>query len=107
VGAVDVSSIFGLVRGTGSFTVVLPTLVLVSRMKLAPRYRGFGHFVSAESSSRLKTMVGGVLVKVSVLIVGLGVSGSTIRNHRVWIVHSPITVVDVLFVDLIFIFRYF
>ncbi len=27
--------------------------------------------------------------------------------HRVWIVRSSITVVDVLFVDLIFIFRYF
>ncbi len=32
LGAVGTSSIFGLVRRTGSFTVVLPTSVLVSRM---------------------------------------------------------------------------
>jgi hypothetical protein len=32
LGRVGVSSIFGLVRGTGSFTAVVPTLVLVSRM---------------------------------------------------------------------------
>jgi hypothetical protein len=32
LGAVGVSSIFGLVGGTGTFTEVLPTFVLVSRM---------------------------------------------------------------------------
>ncbi len=32
LGAVDVSSIFGLVRGSGTFVWVLPTFVLVSRI---------------------------------------------------------------------------
>jgi hypothetical protein len=81
-------------------------MVLASRFQLAQRYRGFGHFLSAASSSRLKTMVGGTLVKASAFLFGLGVSGATIVSG-LWIVHSPITVVDVLFVDLIFIFRYF
>jgi hypothetical protein len=36
--AVGDSSIVGLVRGAGSFTAVVPTLVLVSRMQLAQRY---------------------------------------------------------------------
>jgi hypothetical protein len=35
------------------------------------------------SSSRLETMVGGVLVRVSVFRVGVGVSGSTIMSDRV------------------------
>jgi hypothetical protein len=43
LGAVGASSIFGLVRGTGSFTVVLPTFVLVSRMKLSQQYRDNDH----------------------------------------------------------------
>ncbi len=78
LGAVGASSIFGLVRGAGAFAAVLPTLVLVSRMQLAQRYRGFGHFLSAASSSRLEAMVGGVLVKASAFRFGLGVSGATI-----------------------------
>jgi hypothetical protein len=44
LGAVGTSSIFGLVRGAGAFAVVLPTCALVSRIQLAQRYRGFGHF---------------------------------------------------------------
>jgi hypothetical protein len=78
LGAVGASSILGLVRGAGAFAAVLPTLVLVSRMQLAQRYRGFGHFLSAASSSRLQTMVGGALVKASAFRFGLGVSGATI-----------------------------
>ena len=78
VGAVGASSIFELVRGSGDFTVVLPTLVLVSRFQLEERYRVFVHFLSTASSSRLKTMVGGTLVKASVFRFGLGVSGATI-----------------------------
>jgi hypothetical protein len=60
------------------YVAVLPTWVLVSRMQLAQRYRGFGYFLSAASSSRLKTMVGGALVKASAFRFGLGVSGATI-----------------------------
>jgi hypothetical protein len=78
LGAVGVSSIFGLVRGSGVFAAVLPTLVLVSRFQLAQRYRGFAHFLSAASSSRLKTMVGDDLVKASAFRFGLGVSRATI-----------------------------
>ena len=51
LGVVDVSSIFGLVRGVGTFVVVIPTFVLVSRMYLVPQYRGNHHFLSASSSS--------------------------------------------------------
>jgi hypothetical protein len=50
---------------------VLPTLVLVSRFQLAERYRDFGHFLSAASSSRLKTMVVGVLARASGFRFGL------------------------------------
>jgi hypothetical protein len=78
MGVVGVSSIFGLVRGGGSFTAVVPTLVLVSRMQLAQRYRDFGHYLSAASSSRLEVMVGGALVRASAFCFGFGVSGATI-----------------------------
>ena len=78
--AVGASLIFGLVRGAGVFAVVLPTLVLVSRMQLTQRYRGFGHFLSAASSSRLEVMVGVTLSRVSDLHVGLGVGGTTIAS---------------------------
>jgi len=59
--AVGVSSIFGLVRGTGTVTEVLPTFVLVSRKHLATRYRDNVTSFRAVSSSRLETMVGGSL----------------------------------------------
>ena len=39
LGEVVVSSIFGLIRGSGTVTVVLPTFVLVSNMHLAQQYR--------------------------------------------------------------------
>ena len=44
LGVVGVSSIFGLVRGIGAFTEVLPIFVLVSRMHLTQQYRANGHF---------------------------------------------------------------
>ncbi len=66
LGAVVTSSIFGLVRGTGTFTVVCPTFVLVSRMKLVEQYRGNDHFLSAASSSRREAVVGGAPTRVSV-----------------------------------------
>ena len=80
LGAVGASSIFGLVRGAGAFAAVLPTLVLVSRMQLAQRYRGFGHFLSAASSSRLEAMVGGALARALALRVGLGVGGAAVAS---------------------------
>jgi hypothetical protein len=45
LGVVDTSSIFGLVRGSGDFTVVLPTFFLVSRMQLTEQYRDNVHFL--------------------------------------------------------------
>ena len=78
LGAVGASSILELMRGARAFAAVLPTWVLVSRLQLAQRYRGFGHFLSAASSSRLQTMVGGDLVRASAFRFGLGVSGATI-----------------------------
>ena len=80
LGAVDASLIFGLVRGAGAFPAVLPTLVWFSRLQLAQRYRGFGHFLNAESSSRLQTMVGGVLARASALRVGSGVGGAAVAS---------------------------
>jgi hypothetical protein len=51
LGAVGASLVFGLVRGTGAFVTVLPSVVLVSRIQLAPRYRGnITTSFSAESS---------------------------------------------------------
>jgi hypothetical protein len=51
LGAVGASLVFGLVRGTGAFAAVLPSVVLVSRIQLA---------------------------RASAFRVGLGVSGVTI-----------------------------
>jgi hypothetical protein len=51
LGAVGASSLFGLVRGTGPFVVVLPTFVLVSRIQLTQRYRVNATSFSAASSS--------------------------------------------------------
>jgi len=45
------SSIFGLVRGTGVFTGVLPTFVLVSRIQVEEQYCVNDQFLSAVSSS--------------------------------------------------------
>ncbi len=77
LGVVGVSSIFGLIRGSRTFTVVLPTFVLVSRMHLAQQYRVNGQFLNTTSSSRHEPMVV-VLSRVSALCVGLGVGGATI-----------------------------
>ncbi len=52
LGAVGASLVFGLVRGVGAFAVVLPSVVLVSRIHLAPQYRGnIATSFSAVSSS--------------------------------------------------------
>ncbi len=103
LGTVGVSSIFGWVRGAGSFDVVCPTFVLISRVHLTQQYRGNGHFLNASSSSRQKAMVGGALTRASTLC-RLGCQWG---YHRTWIVCSSIVFVDFSFVDLIFISRYF
>ncbi len=104
LGVVGASSIFGWVRGTGAFDVVLPTFVLVSRIHLEQQYRDNDHFLNAASSSRHKTMVGGALAKSSTLRVGLGVSGATIVPGSC--AHPSYSWIS-RFVDLIFISRYF
>jgi hypothetical protein len=58
LGTVDVSSTFGLIRGSGTFTEVIPTFVLVSRIHLGKQYRVNDHFLSVSSSSRHEAMVG-------------------------------------------------
>ena len=79
LGAVGASLVFGLVRGAGPFAAVLPSVVLVSRIHLAQRYRGnIATSFSVASSSRRETMVGGALARASTFHVGLGVSGATI-----------------------------
>ena len=80
LGAVGASLVFGLVRGTGSFPVVFPTFFLDSRLQLTQRYRDFGHFLNSGSSSRLQTMVGGVLTRASALRVGSGVGGAAVAS---------------------------
>ncbi len=80
LGAVGASSIFGLVRRAGAFAAVLSTFVLVSRMQLTQQYRGNGHFLSAASSLRRETMVGGSLTRASALRVGLGVGRAAVAS---------------------------
>jgi hypothetical protein len=80
LGTVGASSIFGLVRRSGSFTTVLPTFVLVSRMQLVPQDRDNDHFLNSTSSSRRKQMVNGALTRGSVLRVDLGVSGTVVTS---------------------------
>ena len=93
LGAVGASLIFGLVRGSGGFTVVLPAFVLVSRIQFTQRYRCNVISFSTASSSRLEAMVGGALARASALRVGLGVGGATIvsgscaRPSYSWISH--------------------
>jgi hypothetical protein len=45
LGVVDTSSIFGLVRRTGTYATVFPTFALVSRMQLVQQHRDNGHFL--------------------------------------------------------------
>ncbi len=79
LGVVGASLVFGLVRGAGAFSAVLPSVVLVSRVQLAQRYRdNIATSFSATSSSRREVMVGGALTRASAFRVGLGVSGATI-----------------------------
>ena len=79
LGAVGASLVFGLVRGAGAFAPVLPSVVLVSRIQLAQRYRdNIATSFNSASSSRREAMVGGALARASAFRVGLGVSGATI-----------------------------
>jgi hypothetical protein len=81
LGAVGDSLVFGLVRGTGAVAAVLPSVVSVSRIQLAQRYRGnIATSFSDASSSRREVMVGGALARASSFRVGLGVSGATIMS---------------------------
>ncbi len=80
LGAVDASSIFGWVRRTGTFTGVLLTFSLVSGLQLAQHNRDNCHFFIAVFPSQLEAMVGGSLVRTSVLSVDLGV-GRTHLDH--------------------------
>ncbi len=62
-----------------NFAVVLPSVVLVSRIQLAQRYRvNIATSFSSASSSRRETMVGDALERASSFRVGLGVSGDII-----------------------------
>jgi hypothetical protein len=80
LGAVDASSIFGLVRRTGAFPGGLLTFSLVSGFQLAEHNCGKCHFFTVTSSSRREVMVDGTLVRSSVLRVGLGVGGAVIAS---------------------------
>jgi hypothetical protein len=97
------SLVFGLVRGTGAFTVVLPSFALVSRIPFTQHNHGFGHFFTATSCSRREAMVGDALTRASAFRVPLG----QWVYHRVWIVLLPITLVDFSRIDLLFVVRYF
>ena len=78
LGSVGASLVFGLVRGVGTFTTVLPSFVLVSNLPFAQHNRGFATSFSATSSLRHETMVGGALARASAFRVGLGVGGAVI-----------------------------
>ncbi len=56
LGAVGASSILGFIRGVRAFAAVLPTFVLGSRIQLAQRYRGFGHFLSVARASTFRVI---------------------------------------------------
>jgi hypothetical protein len=73
LGVVGASSIFGLVRRSGTFTGGILTFGLVSGLDLTPHNRGKCHFFSTVFPSQLEVMVDGALVRTSTLNVGLGV----------------------------------
>ena len=80
LGALDASSIFGLVRRSGSFTGGLLTFPSVSEIQIAQHNRGNKcHFFGAVFPSRLETMVGDTLARGSALCFGLGVGLIDIR----------------------------
>ena len=102
--ALGASSIFGLVRRTGTLTGGLLTFASVSGIQFAQHNRGICyHFVNTVFPSRLEAMVGDTLARVPALHVGLGVGD----YHRVWIACSNIAFVDFSFVELAFFFRCF
>ena len=78
LGAVGTSLVFGLVRGSGTFTAVLPSFVLVSNIPFAHHNRVFTTSLRASSSLQREAMVGGALAKALAFRVGLGVSGADI-----------------------------
>jgi hypothetical protein len=80
LGSVDASSIFGWVRRTGAFTGALLTFSLVSGLQLAQHNRDNCHFFIAVFPSQLEAMVGGSLVRTSVLSVDLGVGRTLIAS---------------------------
>jgi hypothetical protein len=73
LGVVDVSLVFGLVRGSGVFSTVIPSFVLVSRIPFVQRYRVNTTSFSTTSSSRRETMVGGSLLRVSTRVLSWSV----------------------------------
>ncbi len=85
LGAVGASLAFGLVRGAGDFTVVIPSFTLVSRIPFEERYRDNSTFFNSVSSSRRETMVGGALVSCRLGCLWVG--------HRPWVELSSITFV--------------
>jgi hypothetical protein len=78
LGVVVAYSVFGLVRGSGTFVTVLPSFVLVSNIPFVYHNRGFATSFRAVSSFRREVTVGGVLTRTSAFCVGLGVGGSVI-----------------------------
>ncbi len=74
LGTVRTSLAFGLVHGAGTFTTVLPSFDLVSRIPFVQHNRDSDHFFRGTSSSRREAMVGGALTRASPFRVGLGVS---------------------------------
>jgi hypothetical protein len=93
LGPVGSSPIFGLVRRSGTFAVVFPTFVLVSRF-VTEQYRVNDNFLNVVSSSRRESMVGSVLTRVCV---GSGVGGVTMTSpsththtHTDFIVLPPV-----------------
>jgi hypothetical protein len=89
LGVVGDSLAFGLVRGSGVFAPGLPSFTLVSRMPFTERYRDNTTSLSAVSSSRRESMVGGSLSRASTFRVDLGVGGEVIApGFRAYPSHS-------------------
>ncbi len=88
LGVVGVSLTFGLVRGSGTFVVVLPSFPLVSRMSFTQQYRDNATSFSAVSSSRRESMVGGALTRASTFRVGLVSVGIPSCLDRVLVHHT-------------------
>ena len=73
-----------------------------SGVQLAQSTSGQYHYKRAAFSSQLRAKVGNILAKAEALRITLNVDGAPVQ-----ITHSPITLANCSFINLVYVFRYY